>query len=90
MAHLLAIIDNHHGRAAARLISLFASAVAAARIAGPLILTWERRVTANRYVRLAAFSAIITLTTMVFVGFSFELAFHQTPHQSVLPFTPVH
>jgi hypothetical protein len=93
MTHFLAINDNHHGhhgRAATRLISLSAAAVAAARVAGRFILTWESRITANRYVRLAAFSVVMTLTTMVFVGFSLELAFHQSPHQSVRSFTAAH
>jgi len=63
---------------------------AAARVAGRFILTWESRITANRYVRLAAFSVIMTLTTMVFVGFSLELAFHQSPHQTVRNFTAAH
>jgi hypothetical protein len=59
-------------------------------VAGRFILTWESRITANRYVRLAAFSMIMTLTTMVFVGFSLELAFYQSPHQTVRSFTAVH
>jgi hypothetical protein len=73
MAHFLAINDNHHGRAATRLISLFASAVAGARVAGPFILTWERRVTANRYVRLVALSVIMMLATVGLIGISFDL-----------------
>ena len=90
MTHTLAISDIHHGRAVTRIISWSASAAAAARVAGLFMLTWERQVAANRYLRLAAFSVIMTLTTMVFVGFSFELAFHQSPHQTVRPFTAAH
>jgi hypothetical protein len=73
MTHFLAINDNHHGRAATRLISLFASAAAGARVAGPFIRTWERRVTANRYVRLVALSVIMMLATMGLIGISFDL-----------------
>jgi hypothetical protein len=52
--------------------------------------TWENRVTANRYVCLAAFSVIMTLTTMVFVGFNFQLAFNRPPQQIVGPFIAAH
>ena len=90
MTPILAINDNHHGSAVTRIISLSASVAAATRVAGPFILTWERRVTANRYVCLAAFSVIMTLTTMVFAGVSFQLAFNPPSQQIVRPFTAAH
>ena len=73
MTHILATGDNHHGRAVTRIISLSASAAAAARVAVPFALTRQKRVTANRYVRLAAFSVIMILATMGLIGVSFDL-----------------
>jgi hypothetical protein len=73
MTHFLAINDNHHGRAVTRIISLSASVAAAARVAVPFALTWQKRVTANRYVRLVALSVIMILATMGLIGISFDL-----------------
>lgn len=90
MTRTLAINDNHHGRAVTRIISMSASVVAAVRVAGTFILTWENRITANKYFRLVAFSVSAILATMVFVGVGFDHAFKQQPQQIVRPFAGPH
>ena len=82
MTHLLAIDDNPRARATAGNVLSSASSAAAGGIVS-FVRSWEKRVTANKYVRLASFSVVWTLANMTLVDISFDLAFNEQPYQLV-------
>lgn len=78
------MIDNTR-RDTAR--AMAGAGVAAAQVAAPSVPTWARIATATRYVRLAAFSVVMTLVIMTFVEISFALAFNAHLYPFFGPFT---